>query len=275
MTDVPNIRLNNGVQMPQVGYGVFQVPDDQAQAAVETALEQGYRSIDTAMIYGNEVGVGRALKAAGLPREELFITTKLWISDLGAGKARAALDGSLERLGLDHVDLYLIHWPAPATDAYLESWQQMQGFENDGARALGVSNFLPEHLDRVVALGGTVPAVNQIELHPALQNRETVAANRRHGVVTEAWSPLAQGAALSHPAVVEIADRLGVTSAQVILHWHLQQGRVIIPKSQTPSRMASNLDLFGFELSETDLAVIDSLDSAEGRVGPNPAEFNG
>ena len=274
MPTVPNIRLNNGVQMPQVGYGVFQVPDDQAQAAVETALEQGYRSIDTAMIYGNEVGVGRALKAAGLPRAELFITTKLWISDLGAGKARAALDGSLERLGLDHVDLYLIHWPAPATDAYLESWQQMQGFEGDGARALGVSNFLPEHLDRVVALGGTVPAVNQIELHPALQNRETVAANRRHGVVTEAWSPLAQGAALSSPAVTAAAARHGVTPAQVVLRWHLQHGTVVIPKSVTPSRIASNIDLFGFELDGAEMAAVDALETA-GRIGPHPAFLNG
>ncbi|MDR2281434.1 MAG: aldo/keto reductase [Gordonia sp. (in: high G+C Gram-positive bacteria)] len=274
MTTVPTVTLNNGVSMPQVGFGVFQVPDDEAQRAVETALELGYRSIDTAMIYGNEKGVGRALAAAGLPRDEVFITTKLWIADLGADRAEAALDASLERLGLDAVDLYLIHWPAPATDAYLDTWTQLDALGTDRTRAIGVSNFLPEHLDRVAALGGAVPAVNQIELHPALQQRETVAANRRHGIATEAWSPLAQGASLDSAAVVAAAEAHGVTPAQAVLRWHVQNGTVVIPKSVTPSRIASNIDVFGFELSAAEVDAINALDR-DGRTGPHPAEFNG
>ncbi|KXP04585.1 aldo/keto reductase [Tsukamurella tyrosinosolvens] len=274
MTTIPTVTLNDGVLMPQVGFGVFQVPDDEAQRAVEAALEAGYRSIDTAMIYGNEAGVGRALAASGVPREELFVTTKLWVADLGAGRARPALDASLDRLGLDHVDLYLIHWPAPETDAYLDTWRELQGLRGAGTRSIGVSNFLPEHLDRVAALGGILPSVNQIELHPALQNRATTAANRRLGIATEAWSPLAQGAALDSPAVTTAAVRHGVTPAQVVLRWHLQHGTVVIPKSVTPSRIAANLDLFGFTLDDAEIAAIDALE-ADGRTGPHPAAFNG
>ncbi|MBS4101011.1 aldo/keto reductase [Tsukamurella paurometabola] len=273
-TTIPAVTLNDGVLMPQVGFGVFQVPDDEAQRAVETALEAGYRSIDTAMIYGNEAGVGRALAAAGIPRDELFVTTKLWVADLGAGRARPALEASLDRLGLDHVDLYLIHWPAPATDAYLDTWREFQVLRGAGTRSIGVSNFLPEHLDRVAALGGVLPAVNQIELHPALQNRATTEANRRLGIATEAWSPLAQGAALDSPAVTAAAERHGATPAQVVLRWHLQHGTVVIPKSVTPSRIAANLDLFGFTLDESEVAAIDALE-ADGRTGPHPAAFNG
>ncbi|AUN41250.1 Uncharacterized oxidoreductase MSMEG_2408 (plasmid) [Tsukamurella tyrosinosolvens] len=274
MTTIPTVTLNDGVLMPQVGFGVFQVPDDEAQRAVEAALEAGYRSIDTAMIYGNEAGVGRALAASGVPREELFVTTKLWVADLGAGRARPALDASLDRLGLDHVDLYLIHWPAPETDAYLDTWRELQGLRGAGTRSIGVSNFLPEHLDRVAALGGILPSVNQIELHPALQNRATTAANRRLGIATEAWSPLAQGAALDSPAVTTAAARHGVTPAQVVLRWHLQHGTVVIPKSVTPSRIAANLALFGFTLDDAEIAAIDALE-ADGRTGPHPAAFNG
>ncbi|GAA0463792.1 oxidoreductase [Actinoplanes capillaceus] len=275
MTHIPAVTLNNGVTVPQVGFGVWQIPDAQTQAAVTTALEAGYRSIDTAAVYGNETGVGRAIVTSGLPRDELFVTTKLWIADLGRTSARDALHASLERLALDRVDLYLIHWPAPATDAYLDAWQGLEDLYAEGlTRAIGVSNFLPEHLDRVIALGGTVPAVNQIELHPALQNRETATAGRARGIATEAWSPLAQGAVLTEAPVVAAARAHGVTPAQVILRWHVQQGRIVIPKSVTPSRIAANLDVIGFELTTGELAAIDALDR-DGRTGPHPATFNG
>jgi 2,5-diketo-D-gluconate reductase A len=269
---IPNITLNNGVAMPQLGYGVFQVPDDETEAAVTAALEAGYRSIDTAAVYGNEAGVGRALAKSGIAREELFITTKLWNSD--HERPVEAYEKSLELLGLDQVDLYLIHWPTPARDLYVGAWQGLEELYAAGrTRAIGVSNFLPEHLDRIVGLGGTVPAVNQIELHPALQQRATVAAGDGLGIATEAWSPLAQGAMLQNPAITAIADRLGRTPAQVILRWHLQQGRIVIPKSVTPARIAQNLDVFGFDLTDSDLAAIDALES-EGRTGPDPATFN-
>ncbi|MEU8817269.1 aldo/keto reductase [Actinoplanes sp. NPDC048796] len=275
MTAVPTVTLNDGVTIPQLGFGVFQVPGAQTQAAVSTALEAGYRSIDTASAYGNEAGVGRAIAASGLLRDELFVTTKLWISDFGRTPTRDALRRSLDALGLDRVDLYLIHWPAPATDAYLETWQALEELRAEKlTRSIGVSNFLPGHLDRVAALGGAVPSVNQIELHPALQNRETVAANTALGIVTEAWSPLAQGAVLDAAPVVAAARDHGVTPAQAVLRWHLQQGRVVIPKSVTPARIAANLDVFGFDLTPAELAAIDALES-DGRTGPHPATFNG
>ena len=272
-TSVPTVPLHDGTSIPQLGFGVFQVPVDETTAAVGHALEAGYRSIDTAAVYGNERGVGRAIAAAGLPREELFVTTKLWVADLE--DPRAALAASLEKLGLDHVDLFLIHWPAPATDAYLGAWQTLEALRAEGlTRSIGVSNFLPEHLDRLAELGGELPVINQVELHPALQNRETVAANTRHGIVTEAWSPLAQGAVLSDQAVLDAAEAHGVTAAQVVLRWHLQQGRVVIPKSVTPARIAQNLDVLGFDLTQEELTAIDALDR-DGRTGPHPAEFNG
>lgn len=268
---VPTVTLANGVLMPRVGFGVFQVPDDETEAAVTAALAAGYRSIDTAAVYGNERGVGRAIAASGIARDELFVTTKLWNSD--QERPIEAYERSAELLGLD-ADLYLIHWPTPARDLYATAWQGLEELYAAGrVRAIGVSNFLPEHLDRIVALGGTVPAVNQVELHPALQQRPIQAADDRHGIVTEAWSPLAQGAVLADPAIAAIAARLGRTPAQVILRWHLQQGRVVIPKSVTPSRIAENLDLFDFELTGEDLAAVDALES-DGRIGPHPAEFD-
>ena len=275
MTSIPTITLNNGVDMPQIGFGVFQVPNDQTEQAVAAALAAGYRSIDTAAVYGNEEGVGRALAASGLPREELFITSKAWIADLGRAETLAAYDTSLAKLGLDYLDLYLIHWPAPATDAYLASWQALEELLAAGrVRAIGVSNFLPQHLETIVALGGTVPAVNQVEVHPALQQRDIQSANAAHGIATEAWSPLAQGAVLGDAPVLDAAAAHGRTPAQVVLRWHLQQGRVIIPKSVTPARIAENLDILGFELSAAEMAGIDALER-DGRSGPHPATFNG
>jgi 2,5-diketo-D-gluconate reductase A len=275
MNSIPTITLNNGVAMPALGYGVFQVPDDETEQAVTAALAAGYRSIDTAAIYGNEAGVGRALASSGLPRDELFVTSKAWIADLGFDATLAAYDASLAKLGLEYLDLYLIHWPAPETELYLESWRALEQLLAAGkVRAIGVSNFLPEHLERIIALGGTVPAVNQVELHPALQQRDIQEFNESHGIVTEAWSPLAQGAVLGEPAIVDIAAAHGRTPAQVILRWHLQQGRIIIPKSVTPSRIAENLDVLGFALTRAELDAIDALER-DGRTGPHPATFNG
>jgi 2,5-diketo-D-gluconate reductase A len=274
MPAVPMIELNNGIAMPQVGFGVFQIPESDTVQAVTSALEAGYRSIDTAAAYGNEAGVGTALKAAGIPRDELFITTKLWNSDQGYDNTLRAFDASLGRLGLDQLDLYLIHWPTPRHEKYLDTWRALEKIYAEGrVRAIGVSNFLPEHLRAVAELGGTVPAVNQIEVHPALQQRDAQDANRELGVVTEAWSPLAQAGVLNDPAVVAIAEAHGRTPAQVVLRWHVQQGRVIIPKSVTPSRIRENLDLFDFELTAEQMAAVDALES-DGRTGPHPDFFN-
>lgn len=275
MTTMPTITLNNGVSMPAIGYGVFQVPDTETEQAVTNALAAGYRSIDTAAIYGNEAGVGRALAAAGLPREDLFITSKVWIEDLGFEQTLAAYDASLAKLGLDYLDLYLIHWPAPEKGLYLDSWRALEQLLASGrVRAIGVSNFVPEQLQQILDLGGIVPAVNQVELHPALQQREIQEFNAAHGILTEAWSPLAQGAVLGEQAVTDIAAGHGRTPAQVILRWHLQQGRIIIPKSVTPARIAENLDIRGFVLTDSQMAALDALER-DGRTGPHPAEFNG
>lgn len=274
-TAIPNITLNNGVEMPQVGFGVFQVPNEETTAAVAEALKAGYRSIDTAAIYGNEEGVGKALAESGIAREELFITSKLWIADLGYEETLKAFDESLQRLGLDYLDLYLIHWPAPAKELYVDSWKALEKLYADKKiRAIGVSNFQPAHLEKLIEASSIVPVINQVELHPALQNREVIAANTKHGIVTEAWSPLAQGAMLTDETILAIAEAHKVTAAQVILRWHLQEGRVIIPKSVTPSRIAANLDVFGFELTSDELASIDALDR-DGRTGPHPDQFNG
>ncbi|MDR6906512.1 2,5-diketo-D-gluconate reductase A [Agromyces sp. 3263] len=271
---VPTLTLNNGVRMPQLGFGVFQVPNDETQAAVAAALEVGYRSIDTAAVYGNEEGVGRAIAASGLTRDELFVTSKVWNSDQGHDDTLRAFDASLAKLGLEQLDLYLIHWPTPDRDRYVDTWRALERLAADGrVRAIGVSNFEPEHLDRLVAEGSVVPAVNQVELHPALQNRRVVAANDRLGIATEAWSPLAQGAVLDDPAITAIAAAHGRTPAQVVLRWHLQQGRIVIPKSVTPARIAENFDVFGFELAASELAAIDGLER-DGRTGPHPAEFH-
>jgi 2,5-diketo-D-gluconate reductase A len=274
MTTVPTLTLNNGVRMPQLGFGVFQVPDDETTAAVATALEVGYRSIDTAAVYGNEEGVGRALAESGIARDELFVTTKVWNSDQGYDETLRAFDASAAKLGLEQLDLYLIHWPTPDRGRFLDTWRALERLLADGrTRAIGVSNFEPEHLDRLIGASDIVPAVNQVELHPAMTNRAVVAADDRHGIVTEAWSPLAQGAVLAEAAITTIAARHERTPAQVVLRWHLQQGRVVIPKSVTPHRIAENFDVFGFELAADELAAIDALDR-DGRTGPHPAEFH-
>ncbi|SFI97741.1 Aldo/keto reductase [Amycolatopsis sacchari] len=270
---IPTVKLNNGVEMPQLGYGVFQVPDDETRAAVAAALEAGYRSIDTATAYGNEGSVGRAIAESGIPRDELFVTTKLWNADQGYDETLRAFDKSLELLGLDHLDLYLIHWPAPELGRYTESWRAFEKLYADGrVRAIGVSNFQPAHLER---LGGeVVPAVNQVELHPYLQQREVRAYNAEHGIATEAWSPLAKGGdLLGDPVVKALAERHGRTPAQIVLRWHLQLGNVVIPKSVTPSRMRENLAVFDFTLSDADVAQLSTLDRGE-RTGPDPDTFN-
>lgn len=271
MSSIPAVTLNNGKPMPQVGFGVFQVPDAETDDVVATALETGYRSIDTAALYKNEEGTGRAIAASALPREELFITTKLGNTDHGYDAALRAFDTSLAKLGLDYVDLYLIHWPAPAQNAYVDTWRAFERIHSEGrAKAIGVSNFQPSQLQRLMDETGTVPAVNQIELHPRLQQatlREFHAAN---GIVTEAWSPLGKGKwLLDAPTLAKVAERHGVSPGQVALRWSTQLGNVVIPKSATPSRIRDNLDLFGFELDSEDMSALASMDTGE-RVGPAP-----
>ncbi|HEY9375210.1 aldo/keto reductase [Streptomyces sp.] len=262
--------------MPRLGLGVWQVSDDEATRAVGAALEAGYRSIDTAASYGNESGTGRALAESGIARDELFVTTKLMNRDHGYDSTLRAFDASLGRLGLDHVDLYLIHWPVPAKDAYVDTYRALEKIMADGrARAIGVSNFLPDHLERLLGETSVVPALNQIELHPQLQQRASREAHAAHGIATEAWSPLGQGRGLLEvPAIVAIAQKHGRTPAQVVLRWHLQTGNVVIPKSVTPSRIRENIDVFDFELDAEDLAGIAALDENR-RLGPNPAEYGG
>ncbi|AXB47607.1 aldo/keto reductase [Amycolatopsis albispora] len=275
MTGIPTVTLNNGVTMPQLGYGVFQVPDAETATAVTSALEAGYRSIDTATVYGNERGVGQALADSGIKREDLFVTTKLWNSDQGYDAALRAFDASAERLGLDYLDLYLIHWPTPERGLYAESWRALEKLHADGRiRAIGVSNFQPSHLDELARTGSVVPAVNQVEVHPYLQQAEVREYNEKHGIVTEAWSPLAKGGdLLADPVVRELAAKHDRTPAQVVLRWHLQLGNVVIPKSVTPSRIRENLAVFDFTLADEDLAALASLDRGE-RTGPDPDTFN-
>jgi len=272
---VPPIILNNGVEMPQLGFGVWQVPDDEAERAVATALEAGYRSIDTAAIYGNEEGTGKAIAASGVPREDIFLTTKLWNSDQGYDSTLRAFDASLDKLGVEYVDLYLIHWPTPARDKYVDTYKAFEKLHADGRiRAIGVSNFEPDHLQRLIAETSVIPAVDQIELHPHLQQHAAREYHAEQGIATEAWSPLGSGKGLLEvPAIVAIAQKHGRTPAQVVLRWHLQLGNVVIPKSVTPSRIKENIEVFDFSLDTEDLAAISALNE-DRRLGPDPATFN-
>ncbi|MCZ0985824.1 aldo/keto reductase [Streptomyces diastatochromogenes] len=261
--------------MPQLGFGVWQVPDDEAEQAVGTALEAGYRSIDTAAIYGNEAGTGKAIAASGLPREDIFVTTKLWNSDQGYDSTLRAFDVSLEKLGLDYLDLYLIHWPLPTRDKYLDTYKAFEKLYAEGrVKAIGVSNFLPEHLRRLIEETSVIPAVNQIELHPHLQQRAAREFHAEQGIRTEAWSPLGQGKGLLEvPAIVAIGQKHNRTPAQVVLRWHIQRGNIVIPKSVTPSRIKENIEVFDFSLDDEDLAAISALNE-DRRIGPDPATFD-
>ena len=272
----PVLSLNSGATIPQLGFGVFKVDPAETERIVTDALEAGYRHIDTAAIYGNEEGVGRAIARSGIARDELFITTKLWNSDQGRQSAFDAIDLSLEKLGLESVDLYLIHWPAPERNLYRESWQALQQIQADGkTTSIGVSNFLVEHLEAILADGGVVPAVNQIELHPALQQRDVVEFSRSHGIQIEAWGPLGQGKypLFEEPSVTEAAAAHGKSPAQVVLRWHLQNGNIVFPKSNSRERIVENLDLFDFELTDGEVAAIAGLER-DGRVGSHPSVVN-
>jgi len=273
-TEVPVLTLHDGVEMPQLGFGVFQIPPEETQERVEEALATGYRHVDTAAAYRNEAGVGAAIAASGVRREDVFVTTKLWNSAQGYDSTLEAFEKSIGRLGTGHVDLYLIHWPLPSRDLFLETWRAFERIrEEGGARSIGVSNFRVEDLERIEQEAEQRPTVNQIELHPRLQQAELRAWHADHDVVTEAWSPLAQGELLEDETIATVAAHHERTPAQVILRWHLQLGNVVIPKTATPERIRQNFELFDFTLSEDDMAAIERLDAGE-RTGPDPATFS-
>ncbi len=272
-TLVPDLNLNDGNRMPQLGFGVFQIPEDETAQAVGRALDAGYRSIDTAAAYGNEAGVRDAVLTSELERGELFITTKLGNSDHGRHQVPRAFEESLDKLGGDYIDLYLIHWPIPHKDLYVETWESLVALKDEGrVRSIGVSNFQVEHLERIIDATGVVPAVNQIELHPRLQQLELRRFHAEHGIATEAWSPLGKAQFLDDPTIERIASAHGRTPAQVVLRWHIQLGNVVIPKSVTPSRIEENFKLFDFELSDDDMHALFELDREE-RTGPDPNTF--
>jgi 2,5-diketo-D-gluconate reductase A len=270
---VPTLPLRGGEAIPQLGFGVWQVPPEQTAEVVTRALLAGYRHIDTASIYGNEAGVGQAVHAAGLQRSDVFVTTKCFNDDHGHQQAKRALKTSLQRLAMDHVDLYLIHWPVPAKDQYVETWQALIELQAEGlTRSIGVSNFKGPHLERLIAETGVTPAVNQVELHPQFQQAGLRREHAELDVLTEAWSPLGKGRVFDDPAVSAIAEAHGKSPAQVVLRWHLQLGNIVIPRSVTPSRIEENLDVFGFELTADEMAAFEALETGE-RTGPDPDEF--
>jgi diketogulonate reductase-like aldo/keto reductase len=270
---VPTLALGESVQIPQLGFGVFQVPPEDTAGVVERALATGYRHIDTAAAYRNERGVGEALRASGLPRESVFVTTKCWNEQQGYESSREAFQSSMRRLGLDVLDLYLIHWPVPSRDLYVDTWRTFAELQDEGrVRAIGVSNFQPAHLRRVIEETGRTPAINQIELHPYFQQAELRRVHAELGIVTESWSPLAQGAVLDDPEIVRIAAAHGKTTGQVVIRWHMQLGNVVIPKSVTPARIEENFDVLDFELSAAEMEAIEDLDAGR-RIGPDPDVF--
>jgi len=276
---IPTLQLLDGNRIPQVGYGVFKVPADDTRRAVLEAFELGYRHIDTAAIYGNEEGVGAAIAESGIPRDELFITTKLWNDRHDGDEPRAALGESLDKLGLDAVDLYLVHWPTPARDNYVHAWERLIDLREQGlTRSIGVSNFLVPHLERIIAETGVAPVVNQIELHPAYQQREVVEWALARGIRIEAWGPLGQGKydLFSVPAVADAAAAHGKTPAQVVLRWHLDKGNIVFPKSVRRDRLAENIDIVDFALTDDEIAAIDAIDPGDGsgRVSAHPDEVN-
>jgi 2,5-diketo-D-gluconate reductase A len=275
VTDVPTVRLNNGVEMPQLGFGVFLVPPDEVGEPVRAALDAGYRLIDTATLYANEEGVGRAIRDSGIPRDEIFVTTKVWNSDQGYDATLKAFDNSRRLLGLDVVDLYLIHWPAPKRDRYVDTWRALERLYDDGrVRAIGVSNFTVAYLTRLLDETTIVPAVNQVELHPGFPQDELREFHAARGIVTESWSPLGRGhGLLDTPTVTQIAQAHDRTPAQVVLRWHLQQGLVVIPKSTRSERIRENFAVFDFSLGDDEMKQLSAL-TEPGRIGPDPDEMN-
>lgn len=275
MPSIPSLTFNDGHRIPQFGLGVYLTPDPDMPAVLKTAFAAGYRHIDTAAIYRNEAGVGRGIAEFGIARDELFVTTKLWNADQGYDSALRALDSSLMKLRLDHVDLYLIHWPCPGNGRFVESWKALVEAQRSGkARSIGVSNFRIEDLQRIIDDTGVVPAANQVELHPWLQQHELRDFHARHGIVTEAWSPLAQGGELlTDPALQALAAKHGKTRAQIVLRWHVQSGLVVFPKSANPARIRENIDVFDFALDDAEMAAIARLDAGK-RIGPDPATLN-
>ena len=271
MSDQPLIAFNDGKSIPQLGLGVWQTPDDTAVTAVKTALDNGYRHVDTAAAYHNERGVGEGMRQSGLDRKDIFLTTKLWNDDQGFDSTLRAFDKSLKELGTDYVDLYLIHWPSAHRGKYRDTWKALARLKEEGrARSIGVSNFEPEHLEAIIGDTGATPVLNQVELHPDFQQKTLRAFHEKHGIRTQSWSPLGQGHLLTKPVIAEIAKKTGKTPAQVIIRWHLQSGLIVIPKSVTPSRIIENGKVFDFELDAAAMQALDALDDAGGRIGPNP-----
>lgn len=273
---VPQVILNDQTSIPQLGFGVYKVPEDDAYRVVSEALEVGYRLIDTAALYGNEEGVGRAIRESGIPRDEIFVTTKLWNTDHGKKETVDAFHASLDRLGLAYVDLYLIHWPQPAVDKYVETWEEMIALrDTDELRSIGVSNFTAPTLTRIISETGVVPVLNQIELHPGFSQPDMRKFNSYFSVRTQAWSPLARGEGLDANAITALAEKYGKTPAQIVLRWHMQLGTLVIPKTTHRERMEENFDVLDFWMGEEELASITNMDRADGRMSKDPDEFNG